>query len=199
MSIYCQWLKWNVQGVKVGTLGRQYKRNRSYVRLAHTSIFGLCFMSVCQIKSNCYSLIYSSLGKAAPYSNFWLSDTGLLPHVVKNMKKVKWIVFLVTFFSRQKHKSRQRSLKKKCDMIRNKLLLLVHTLGCKRWLILVSCPNEVVAFLYICSIEFTWVNIRHHRNTDWFGNSWWLRGVLTKWTRENCWSSWSHYKSCWNT
>ena len=30
-------------------------------RLAHTSIFGLCFMSVCQIKSNCYSLIYSSL------------------------------------------------------------------------------------------------------------------------------------------
>ena len=29
--------------------------------MAITSIFGLCFMSVCQIKSNCYSLIYSSL------------------------------------------------------------------------------------------------------------------------------------------
>ena len=31
------------QGVKVGTLGRQNERNRSYVRLAHTSIIGLCF------------------------------------------------------------------------------------------------------------------------------------------------------------
>ena len=29
--------------------------------LALTSIFGLCFMLVCLIKSNCYSLIYSSL------------------------------------------------------------------------------------------------------------------------------------------
>ena len=49
------------QGVKVGTLGRQNERNSSYVRLAHTSIFGLCFMSVCLMKSNCYSLICSSL------------------------------------------------------------------------------------------------------------------------------------------
>ena len=30
-------------------------------RLAHTSIFALCFMSVCLMKSNCYSLICSSL------------------------------------------------------------------------------------------------------------------------------------------
>ena len=51
----------STQGVKVGTLGRQNERNSSYVRLAHTSIFGLCFMSVCLMKSNCYSLIYSSL------------------------------------------------------------------------------------------------------------------------------------------
>ena len=51
------------QGVKVGTLGRQIERNCSYVWLAHTSIFGLCFMSVCLMKSNCYSLIYSSLNK----------------------------------------------------------------------------------------------------------------------------------------
>ena len=49
------------QGVKVGTLGRQNERNSSYIRLAHTSIFGLCFMSVCLMKSNSYSLIYSSL------------------------------------------------------------------------------------------------------------------------------------------
>ena len=50
-----------LQGVKVGTLSRQNERKSSYVRLAHTSIFGLCFMSVCLLKSNCYSLIYSSL------------------------------------------------------------------------------------------------------------------------------------------
>ena len=31
--------------------------------MALTSIFGLCFMSVCLIKSTCYSLIYSSLDK----------------------------------------------------------------------------------------------------------------------------------------
>ena len=48
-------------GVKVGTLGRQNERNICYVRLTHTSIFGLCFMSVCLMKSNCYSFIYSSL------------------------------------------------------------------------------------------------------------------------------------------
>ena len=51
----------NTQGAKVGTLGRQNERHSSYVRLAHTSKFGLCFMLVCQIKSNYYSLIYSSL------------------------------------------------------------------------------------------------------------------------------------------
>ena len=58
-SNFCKvgWL----QGVKVGTLGRQNERNSSYVRLAHTSTFGLCFISVCLMKSNCYSLIYSSL------------------------------------------------------------------------------------------------------------------------------------------
>ena len=49
------------QGVKVGMLGRQNESNSSYVRLAHTSIFGLCFMSVCLTKSNCNSLIHSSL------------------------------------------------------------------------------------------------------------------------------------------
>ena len=53
--------KCHSQGVKVGTSGRQNERNSNYVRLAHTSIFGLCFLSVCLIKSNCYSLIYSSL------------------------------------------------------------------------------------------------------------------------------------------
>ena len=38
-------------------------KNCIYSTLAHTSIFGLCFMSVYQMKSNCYSLIYSSLMK----------------------------------------------------------------------------------------------------------------------------------------
>ena len=52
--------KWYTQGVKVGRSGRQNVRNSSLVRLAHTSIFGLCFVSVCLMKSNCYSLIYSS-------------------------------------------------------------------------------------------------------------------------------------------
>ena len=39
-----------LQGVKVGTLDRQIERNSSYVWLAHTSIFGLCFMLVCLMK-----------------------------------------------------------------------------------------------------------------------------------------------------
>ena len=49
--------------------GRQNERNSSYVKLAHTSIFGLCFMSVCLMKSNCYSFIYSSLGTLLPVSS----------------------------------------------------------------------------------------------------------------------------------
>ena len=49
------------QGVKARTLGRQNERNFCYESLALNSIFGFCFMSVCLIKSNCYSLIYSSL------------------------------------------------------------------------------------------------------------------------------------------
>ena len=51
----------NFQGAKLGMLGRQNERNSSYVRMAYISIFRLCFMSVCLMKSNCYSLIYSSL------------------------------------------------------------------------------------------------------------------------------------------
>ena len=42
-------------------LGRKNEKNSSYVRLSHTSIFGFCFMPVCLMKSNFYSLIYSSL------------------------------------------------------------------------------------------------------------------------------------------
>ena len=49
--------KYKSQGVKVVMLGRQNERNSGYVMLAHTSIFGLCFMSVCLMKSNCYSFI----------------------------------------------------------------------------------------------------------------------------------------------
>ena len=35
--------------------------------LAHTSKFCLCFMSVCLMKSNCYSLIYTSLDLYVPH------------------------------------------------------------------------------------------------------------------------------------
>ena len=44
------------QGVQARMLGRQNERNNSYIRLACTSIFGLFFMPVCLLKSNCYSL-----------------------------------------------------------------------------------------------------------------------------------------------
>ena len=50
-----------MSGVNIGKLGRQNERNNNYVKLAHTSIFGLCFLSVYLMKSNCYTLIYSSL------------------------------------------------------------------------------------------------------------------------------------------
>jgi len=76
------------QGVKVGTLGRQNERNSSYVRLAHTSIFGLCFMLVCLMKSNCYSLIYSSLGG--------LHDIGSCPSGVDDPSEV--IFTLLRFY-----------------------------------------------------------------------------------------------------
>ena len=49
------------QGVKARTFGRQNERNFCYDLLALTSIFGLCFMSVCLMKLNYCSLIYSSL------------------------------------------------------------------------------------------------------------------------------------------
>ena len=73
-------LKGSNQGVKVVTLGRQNDRNSSYVRLAHTSIFGLCFMSVCLMKSNCYSLIYSSLGQTLYF---------ILP-INRTLRMAKW-------------------------------------------------------------------------------------------------------------
>ena len=56
-------------------LGRQNERNFCYDRLALTSIFGLCFMWVYLIKSNCYSLIYSSL--VIFPSHFFLDPIGL--------------------------------------------------------------------------------------------------------------------------
>ena len=49
------------QGAKAVLLGRQNERNVGKYRLALTFVFGLCFMSVYLIKSNCYSLIFYSL------------------------------------------------------------------------------------------------------------------------------------------
>ena len=54
------WL-WQVLISSSQTLVRQNDRHKSYVRPANTSIFGLFFVSVCLMKSICYSLIYSSL------------------------------------------------------------------------------------------------------------------------------------------
>ena len=54
------------QGVKVGTLGRQNERNSSYVRLAHTSIFGLCFMMLFHFKKLCSRFYIKEL----KFSNF---------------------------------------------------------------------------------------------------------------------------------
>ena len=78
------------QGVKVGALGRQNERKRGYVKTAHTSIFGLCFMPVCLMKSNCYSLIYSSL----TYSNALYLE--MLLHWVKAYNK--FLGLIVTSF-----------------------------------------------------------------------------------------------------
>ena len=52
------------QGGRVRTLCRQNESNFAYHWLALTSIFGLCFMPVGLIKSNCFSLIYSSLWRS---------------------------------------------------------------------------------------------------------------------------------------
>ena len=46
-------IQWRMQGVKVVKLGRQNESNSSCVWLAHTSVFGLYFISVCLMKSNC--------------------------------------------------------------------------------------------------------------------------------------------------
>ena len=54
--------EWRIQGVPARAFCRQNESNFALDWLALTSIFGLCFMPVSIIKSNCYSLIYSSLG-----------------------------------------------------------------------------------------------------------------------------------------
>ena len=61
------------KGAKVGMLSRQNEWNSSNVRLANTFIFGLCFMSVCLMKSNCFSFIFFFR-----YIEVWLSWRRLL-------------------------------------------------------------------------------------------------------------------------
>ena len=51
----------SMQGVQARMLYRQNESNLAQDWLAFTSIFGLRFMPVSIIKSNCNSLIYSSL------------------------------------------------------------------------------------------------------------------------------------------
>ena len=50
------------QGAQVRMLCRENEKNFANDGLALTSMFGSCFIQVCQNKSNCYSLTYSSLG-----------------------------------------------------------------------------------------------------------------------------------------
>ena len=92
------------QGAKVGTLGRQNERNSSNVWLAYAFIIGLCFMfgflSVCLMKSNCFSLIYSSLS----YIEVWLSSRRLLSWIPIQavFQNLRWfknkIVLLTAYF-----------------------------------------------------------------------------------------------------
>ena len=84
------------QGAKVGTLGRQNERNSSNVWLAYAFIIGLCFMfgflSVCLMKSNCFSLIYSSLSyyiEAGGASLFYLCRLQLSV-LIKPNQTYKW-------------------------------------------------------------------------------------------------------------
>ena len=78
--------KWSNQGAKARMLGRQNERNSSYVRLAQTSIFGFCFLSVCLTKSNCFSLIFSFFC-IHQYGNLKLSG-GSIQEKLKNLKLV---------------------------------------------------------------------------------------------------------------
>ena len=71
---------WN-QGGQVRTLCRQNESNFAYFWLALTSIFGLCFMPVCLIKSNCYSLIYSSLGLIISFMLLWFLASQIWFHL----------------------------------------------------------------------------------------------------------------------
>ena len=72
-----------LQGANVVMLGKQNESNSSYVRLAHTSIIGFCFMSVCLMKSNCYSLIYSSLITPLSYCISNTSSNNIGSDIVK--------------------------------------------------------------------------------------------------------------------
>ena len=67
------------QGVKAKLLGRQNEKNFCYDMLALTSIFGLCFMSVYLIKSNCYSLIYFSLHLTPKKVSWWVPTSLVWP------------------------------------------------------------------------------------------------------------------------
>ena len=88
-----------IQGVKVGMLGRQNERNSSYVRLAQTSIFDLCFMSVSLTKWNCYSLIYSSLSSSIVKK---LGKMNSCSFIYKLGSKFNWTLILVGI-ERQRH------------------------------------------------------------------------------------------------
>ena len=60
------------------------------------AIFGLCFMSVCLMKSNCYSLIYSSLGLGYVRLQFPLSVT----HRQKNVRRLGQVILPIKCYTR---------------------------------------------------------------------------------------------------
>ena len=62
---------------------RQNESSFAYFWLALTSIFGLCLRPVCLIKSNCYSLIYSSLITPLSYCISNTSSNNIGSDIVK--------------------------------------------------------------------------------------------------------------------
>ena len=99
-----------------------------YVRLAHTSILGLCFMTVCLIKSNCYSLIYSSL-----------IGTKLLGCTWNNSLLVVWFCWdtCISWLSWRPNRTKDKTRARVC-------------LKCSSF---VSHPNIST---FKCSLYFTW-------------------------------------------
>ena len=66
-------------GAKVGTLGRQNKRNSNYVRLTHTSIFGLVYYMVDR-------LLTGLTAQQTGATTWWYSNKSIQKHCTVSVK-----------------------------------------------------------------------------------------------------------------